>query len=90
MVQIIKFAFDREENILGKGENFLLYSKFFLFKQVVEILNCVINDLTLYQILTTFNDPVEELFGNNCGKGSNCWLPAFSPFHTLSRINFKS
>ena len=41
-------------------------------------------DLTLYQIIRTFNDPVKEAFWKKNGKRRKCWLPAFSPFSLFS------
>ena len=39
----------------------------------------IINILTLYQTILTFNDPKEEGFGKHCRKRRKCRKPAFSP-----------
>ena len=60
---IIIYVFDREENIVGKGEN-ASYQHFLLFLKSFQNVSSI-GSLTLYHTIPTFKDPKEESFGKH-------------------------
>ena len=72
---MITSAFDRAENIVGKGEIACTsyFSHFFnrLLSQTYQKVSLCGNGLTLNHTIPVFNDPEKKLL-KHCGKGRKC------------------
>ena len=81
--QIMGFALKQLETLwqkAGHEQNFSPFSKMFFQRLVpygVAVTGSFSKGLTLFHIIPTFEDPKEECFGNEVGKGENAGISIF-------------